>query len=129
MKEPVHRLCERASLGLSYDTGSHWAAGDFNKCPFLCQISGSQIFKKARDGTNITKTARLPVSGTSHSTNKKVFECLCLNPGYIFKKKSGNKRKQERIRKTVPDCAPLYRGMRKGDLRLLTAEGGITLLF
>lgn len=77
----------------------------------------------------MAKTASLPFLGTSHSTNKDAFECLRLNLGYIFKKKSGNKRKQERIRKTVPDCSPLYRGMRKGDLRLLTAEGGITLLF
>ena len=48
-----------------------------------------------------------------------MFGCLCLNLGYIFEKKSGNKRKQERIRKTVPDSAPLYRGMRRGNLRLL----------
>ena len=93
-----------------------------------CAILGHKSLK-CQKWKNITKTASLPFLGTSHSTNKEVFECLRLNLGYIFKKKSGNKRKQERIRKTVPDCAPLYRGMRKGDLRLLTAEDGITLLF
>ena len=32
-------------LWVSLTTQALMAAGDFNTCPFLCQISGSQIFK------------------------------------------------------------------------------------